>query len=259
MTLRNQKDDHDSVYVHCQKARHSKHPFRSYGIRASAPFEIVYSDICGPFPTSHDGSKYFVTLLTISRDSPGYFALNLETKYTTILFESDLPKEIWTELLDTTIYLKNRAPTHLLEQTPYEKLYGMKPDLSHLRTIGTLAWAMIPSEKQLEKLEERSSSYDTMITPNTCLRRNRFPGGMKPSKLMYNCPRRKNQTRQNMKSTENENELFDILSNPFEIKTAFLYGNLDETIYVELSHSFTVTGHVCHIQKSLHYRFSRNS
>ena len=25
------------------------------------PFEIVYSDICGPFPTSHDGSKYFAT------------------------------------------------------------------------------------------------------------------------------------------------------------------------------------------------------
>jgi hypothetical protein len=52
-------------------------------------------------------------------------------------------------LLDTATYLKNRAPTQLLEQTPYEKLYGMKPDLSHLRTIGTLAWAMIPSEKQL--------------------------------------------------------------------------------------------------------------
>jgi hypothetical protein len=57
-----QKDDHDFVCGHCQKARHSKHPFRSYGIRSSAPFfEIVYSDICGPFPASHDGSKYFVT------------------------------------------------------------------------------------------------------------------------------------------------------------------------------------------------------
>ena len=65
-----------------------------------------------------------------------------------MLFESNLPKEIWTESLDTATYLKNRAPTQLLEETPYEKLYGMKPNLSHLRIIGTLAWATIPSEKQ---------------------------------------------------------------------------------------------------------------
>jgi hypothetical protein len=222
-----QKDDHDFVCGHCQKARHSKHPFKSYGIRTSAPFEIIYSDICGPFPTSHDGSKYFVTftddftrftrtfrlksrdeiyevykkfrsmvkahfncvIKTFVSDNAGEYAsaklqdqfdedgtiwaptvaynpqengvserLNrtLLSKLRAMLVESNLPKEIWTELLDTATYLKNRTPTQLLEETPYEKLHGMKPDLSHLRTIGTLAWAMIPSEKQLEKLEERS-------------------------------------------------------------------------------------------------------
>jgi hypothetical protein len=83
-----QKDDHDFVCGHCQKARHSKHPFKSYGIRTPAPFEIIYSDICGPFPTSHDGSKYFVTF---TDDLPGHFALNLETKYT----KSTKNSEVW--------------------------------------------------------------------------------------------------------------------------------------------------------------------
>jgi hypothetical protein len=120
----------------------------------------------------------------------------LLSKLRAMLVESNLPKEIWTELLDTATYLKNRTPTQLLEETPYEKLHGMKPDLSHLRTIGTLAWAMIPSEKQLEKLEERSKEckplgYDgnsqyilyeiesgkVIWSGMLCLRRNRLLGG----------------------------------------------------------------------------------
>ena len=38
----------------------------------------------------------------------------------------------------------------------------------------------------------------------------------------------------------------------FDIKTAFLYGNLDETIYMELPHGFEVPGHVCHLRKSIY-------
>ena len=69
----NKKDDHDIVYEqcpgeHCQKTKHSKHPFKSYGIRSSAPFEIIYSDSAmAPFlhhtmnPNSYYIVKYFVT------------------------------------------------------------------------------------------------------------------------------------------------------------------------------------------------------
>jgi Reverse transcriptase (RNA-dependent DNA polymerase)/gag-polypeptide of LTR copia-type/GAG-pre-integrase domain len=221
------KTDKDQEFVcdHCQKARHARHPFASHGIRTRSPFEIVYSDICGPFPESHDGCKYFVTFTDdftrfswvfrlkkrddiyntydkfktmlktqfdrvikhFISDNAGEYAklqetlekdgtiweptiaytpqqngvserLNrtLLTKLRAMLFESGLPKELWTELLDTANYLKNRAPTKLLPETPYEKLYGTQPDVSHLRAVGTIGWAMIPSDKHLGKLDERS-------------------------------------------------------------------------------------------------------
>jgi GAG-pre-integrase domain len=71
----NQKDDHDFVCGHCQKARHPRYPFKSHGIRSSAPFEIVYSDICGPFPVSDRMMDANISsrLPTISRVSPGHF------------------------------------------------------------------------------------------------------------------------------------------------------------------------------------------
>ena len=86
-----QKGDHDFVCGHCQKARHSKHPFRSYGIRTSAPFEIVYSDICGLFQLHIADPNTLSHLLMILHDLLGHFALNLETKYT----KSTKNSEVW--------------------------------------------------------------------------------------------------------------------------------------------------------------------
>jgi transposase InsO family protein len=75
----------------------------------------------------------------------------------TILAETNLPKSLWAELAATVVYLKNRTPTSTLETTPYEACYGKKPDLSHLRAIGTKALVQIPKEKR-KKLEYKTKS-----------------------------------------------------------------------------------------------------
>ena len=67
----------------------------------------------------------------------------------TIFADSDLPISLWSELLETAAYLRNRSPTkHLENRTPFEALYSEKPDLSNLRIIGCQAWALIPREKR---------------------------------------------------------------------------------------------------------------
>ena len=54
-----------------------------------------------------------------------------------MLADSDLSVEVWSELLDTAAYLRFRTPNkHLEGKTPYEVIYRIKPDLSHLRAIG---------------------------------------------------------------------------------------------------------------------------
>src|SRR6266487_3293812 len=196
--------------------------------QSKKPFDLIHSDICGPFPISKDKSRYFITF---TDDFTRYvwvkalptkdeainafmqFYLEIETQFgvkikrvrsdnggeysgqpfqtfmdskailweptiaynpfengvserqnrtlmnyiRTIFADSDLPISLWSELLETAAYLRNRSPTkHLKGKTPYEALFGEKPDLSNLRIIGCQAWALIPKEKR-SKFDLRSS------------------------------------------------------------------------------------------------------
>lgn len=56
----------------------------------------------------------------------------------TILIESGLPLSLWAEATAYSIYTKNRCPTQAVDgKTPYEVLYGNKPNISHLRAFGS--------------------------------------------------------------------------------------------------------------------------
>ena len=75
----------------------------------------------------------------------------------TIFADLDLPISLWSELLETAAYLRNRSPTkYLSDKTPFEALHGEKPDLTNLRIIGCQAWALILKEKR-SKFDLRSS------------------------------------------------------------------------------------------------------
>ena len=72
-----------------------------------------------------------------------------------IIAESKLDKRLWMEIADTVVYLKNRSPTSAVATTPYELWHGTKPNLSHLRIIGSTAYVHIPKEKRI-KLDTHS-------------------------------------------------------------------------------------------------------
>jgi hypothetical protein len=66
-----------------------------------------------------------------------------------ILSDSKLPKKVWPEILKTVVYVKNRSPVRVLgSKTPFEMLYGRKPDLLELRIPGCIAYAIVPAEKR---------------------------------------------------------------------------------------------------------------
>jgi len=80
-----------------------------------------------------------------------------------ILAETGLPKELWAELACTVVHLKNRSPTRSLkDKTPYEALYGTRPDLSNLVAIGTKAYVHIPKQKT-KKMDLRSENIGFMV------------------------------------------------------------------------------------------------
>ena len=65
----------------------------------------------------------------------------LGEKSRSMLYGANLPLSLWAECMKTATYVANRliSPTHR-SKTPYELLYGIKPDVSNLRAFGCTAY-----------------------------------------------------------------------------------------------------------------------
>lgn len=73
----------------------------------------------------------------------------------TIRADANLPAALWAELANTAAYLRNRTSIERLGwKTPYECYFGIKPNVSHLRRIGSKAYAHIPDQHR-RKLDNR--------------------------------------------------------------------------------------------------------
>ncbi|TPX35143.1 hypothetical protein SmJEL517_g02365 [Synchytrium microbalum] len=74
-----------------------------------------------------------------------------------LLFEAKLAPVWWAEAIRTAVYLNNRLATKALSnKTPYEALYNKKPDVSHVRVFGCVAFRHIPGELR-KKLDKRAA------------------------------------------------------------------------------------------------------
>jgi hypothetical protein len=66
-----------------------------------------------------------------------------------MLNEKNLPNYFWAEAVATVVYIMNRTPTATIHgMTPEEKFTGKKPDVSHLRVFGYIAYVHVPDEKR---------------------------------------------------------------------------------------------------------------
>ena len=76
----------------------------------------------------------------------------------TMLVESNLDQRFWGEALSTAVYLRNRSPTKAVEgKTPFEALYGKKPNVEHLRAFGCASYPLIMKDerKKLDPVAKR--------------------------------------------------------------------------------------------------------
>jgi len=73
-----------------------------------------------------------------------------------MLNEKNLPNYLWAEAVATAVYIMNRTPTAAVHgMTPEEKFTGKKPDVSHLRVFGCIAYVHVPDEKR-SKLDPKA-------------------------------------------------------------------------------------------------------
>lgn len=70
-----------------------------------------------------------------------------------MLKAANLPNSFWAEAISTACYLRNISHTKALNNiTPYQLWTGIRPNLSHLKVFGCLAYAYIPKYKR-QKLD----------------------------------------------------------------------------------------------------------
>ena len=73
-----------------------------------------------------------------------------------ILYQAKLSLNFWAEACSIAVYLHNRSPTTALKDgTPFESLFGRRPDISNLRVFGCVSYERIP-ESQRRKLDAKA-------------------------------------------------------------------------------------------------------
>jgi hypothetical protein len=76
-----------------------------------------------------------------------------------MMLDSQLPPSLWAEAINTANYLHARSPTSANKGvTPYEKLYGSKPTVSHLRRFGCVAYRTLPVVQRQGKFTSRAET-----------------------------------------------------------------------------------------------------
>ena len=64
--------------------------------------------------------------------------------------------EFWAEACHTAVYFHTRSPkTALKDETPFERLFGRRPDISNLRVFGCVSYVHIPDD-QRRKLDAKA-------------------------------------------------------------------------------------------------------
>lgn len=82
------------------------------------------------------------------------FNIVIRDKLLPTMIGGEIPREYWSEVLETVNYLRNRSPHSALDKTPFELVFGQQPNVSNIRTVGTVAWALVP-QAQRKKLDEK--------------------------------------------------------------------------------------------------------
>lgn len=82
----------------------------------------------------------------------------IATKARGMVIDSNLEDSLWSEAVNTAVYLHALCPSRTLQgKTPHEVLHGKRGDISHFRRFGYVAYKLIPKELQNGKFSPRAT------------------------------------------------------------------------------------------------------
>lgn len=74
-----------------------------------------------------------------------------------LMREANLQRRYWPEVMNTVAYLKNRTIANTVEnKSPYEILFGVKPNVGHLKIYGSRVFVRVPDVRRNSKWDNKS-------------------------------------------------------------------------------------------------------
>lgn len=81
-----------------------------------------------------------------------------------MLFAKSLPGWLWAEAANAAVYVLNRTTNSIDAQaTPFERFYGRKPRVAHLRVFGSLAYVKAQTKKRSGYIKKLASRSEAML------------------------------------------------------------------------------------------------
>lgn len=170
------------TWVFFQKLKSDAHAIiKEWIVRAERMFErkvkTIRSDNGGEF-TSNDFERYLTSLGITHQTTLPYTSQQngvvertnrtLVERTIALLHSERLPITLWADVMDTVTFLKNRSPSSALgKATPFERAFGLKPNLSNLRVVGCVAYALVLKNKRTSKLADRAKRLTFVGYSNT--------------------------------------------------------------------------------------------
>ena len=102
----------------------------------------IRHETCAPYSPHQNGTaeRSWRTLFNMARS---------------MLIESGLPKKLWTYAVMAAAHIRNRVYNQRIQDTPYHKLTGKKPQLSKLHIFGTICFSNIHEKKKLDPRSQK--------------------------------------------------------------------------------------------------------
>lgn len=91
----------------------------------------------------------------------------VETARAMMHCHGSIPQVLWADLINCAAYILNRTgPSSEVEKTPYELWTGRKPNIKHLRIIGSVCYPHVP--KQRRKKMEKKAQKGILVGYDEC-------------------------------------------------------------------------------------------
>jgi hypothetical protein len=100
--------------------------------------EGIYNDYISPYSQEQNG---------IAERLNRYIIEHLLS----IIHEKTIPLYLWPYIVKSIIHIKNRTYNSTIKKTPYEAITGQKPDITYIRTLGSLCYYLKPKEVRTQK------------------------------------------------------------------------------------------------------------